>query len=355
MPTQTFFDLTEEKQNRVVQAAVHEFSIHPYSKVSIQSIVDAASIPRGSFYQYFSGKDDLYIYCLSSVQSRLFQQIYEDEPDYVWKLLYSPDRIHDKNSDWYQKLSGRISASVTEDENRLLSAPSSAPHNVRVAAYCENAIQGYYPYFLHQIERQNKISESERRDILAFFLSMMDFLSYEYSYANNVSFDDAFNKIRNGVRLISNASLDSEESAVLSSSFSLSQLCRKLNMLSITGLHIISSAGTDIQVSFSPESCWTADEAGFSVRIPVSGDRLTGSASISVGQVLPDLEQDFCGITLYGIQQDYEVSEQTLAVSELHITGIQNPCVISASQITCIAYCADQTRICLIDRGYLNV
>lgn len=355
MPTQTFFDLTEEKQNRIVQAAVHEFSMHPYPKVSIQSIVDAANIPRGSFYQYFSGKDDLYIYCLASVQSRLFRQIYADEPDYVWKLIYSPERIHDKNSDWYQKLSGKISACVTEDENRLLSAPSSAPHNVRVAAYCENAIQGYYPYFLSQMERQNKIVQSEHRDILAFFLSMMDFLSYEYSYANNVSFDDAFDKIRNGVRLISNASLDSEKSAVLPSSFSLSHLCQKLNMLSFTELHIISSAGTDIQVSFSPESRWTADEESSSVRIPISSDSLTGSAAISFGQVLPNLEQDFCGITLYGIHPDSDVSGHTLTVSDLHITNGQNPYIISANQITCIAYCANQSRICLIDQGYLNL
>ena len=52
MPTQTFFDLSEEKRNRILSAARKVFAFAPYEKVTIQSIIEAADIPRGSFYQY---------------------------------------------------------------------------------------------------------------------------------------------------------------------------------------------------------------------------------------------------------------------------------------------------------------
>ena len=54
MPTQTFFDLSEEKRNRILSAARKVFAFAPYEKVTIQSIIEAADIPRGSFYQYFT-------------------------------------------------------------------------------------------------------------------------------------------------------------------------------------------------------------------------------------------------------------------------------------------------------------
>ena len=62
MPTDTFFRLPEEKRERVLAAAREEFSGVKYGDVSINRIIRAADIPRGSFYQYFTGKDDLFRY-----------------------------------------------------------------------------------------------------------------------------------------------------------------------------------------------------------------------------------------------------------------------------------------------------
>lgn len=62
MPTNTFLNLNPEKIERVDHAALHEFSCHPYDEVSINVIIKAAGISRGSFYQYFEDKKDLYEY-----------------------------------------------------------------------------------------------------------------------------------------------------------------------------------------------------------------------------------------------------------------------------------------------------
>lgn len=64
MPTQTFFNLPEEKRNRILDVALEEFAAHPFSKASLSKIVARAGIAKGSMYQYFEDKLDLYRYLL---------------------------------------------------------------------------------------------------------------------------------------------------------------------------------------------------------------------------------------------------------------------------------------------------
>lgn len=62
MPKDTFFNLAEEKRMKIIRAAIDQFSDYNYSNVTINRLVQAADIPKGSFYQYFENKDDLYMY-----------------------------------------------------------------------------------------------------------------------------------------------------------------------------------------------------------------------------------------------------------------------------------------------------
>ena len=73
MPTETFFKLPQDKRDRIFEAAVEEFSHYRFSEASINRIVKAAQIPRGSFYQYFQGKEDIYQYILGYVSSEKFK------------------------------------------------------------------------------------------------------------------------------------------------------------------------------------------------------------------------------------------------------------------------------------------
>lgn len=69
MPTGTFYRLPEEKRERLIQAAWDEFTQNPFFEVSINRIIRAAGISRGSFYQYFEGKEDLFAYLLEEMRS----------------------------------------------------------------------------------------------------------------------------------------------------------------------------------------------------------------------------------------------------------------------------------------------
>ena len=59
MIKKTFYNLPEEKRQRVTEAIVDEFANVEDDKVSINRIVQKANISRGSFYQYFDDKLDL--------------------------------------------------------------------------------------------------------------------------------------------------------------------------------------------------------------------------------------------------------------------------------------------------------
>lgn len=64
MPKATFYNLPAEKREILIKAAKMEFSRVSLHESSISNIVKAAEIPRGSFYQYFSDKDDAFYYVL---------------------------------------------------------------------------------------------------------------------------------------------------------------------------------------------------------------------------------------------------------------------------------------------------
>lgn len=64
MPKPTFFNLSEEKRHSLLEIAIEEFASNNYNNASISRIVARAGIAKGSLYQYFEDKKDLYLYLL---------------------------------------------------------------------------------------------------------------------------------------------------------------------------------------------------------------------------------------------------------------------------------------------------
>lgn len=74
MCTETFLRLPEEKRKRFLDAAWEEFVSVPKADASINQIVRRAGIPRGSFYQYFTDKEDLFHYLMETVIEHLISE-----------------------------------------------------------------------------------------------------------------------------------------------------------------------------------------------------------------------------------------------------------------------------------------
>ncbi|ANU27013.1 TetR/AcrR family transcriptional regulator [Planococcus versutus] len=102
MPKLTFYNLSIEKQQHLIDIAKEEFSNASLSDASIANIVKAAGISRGSFYQYFEGKEDLYFYLLNGYtagRKKIFRDILET-----------------KNGDLFQAMSEFYQTTVKEEE-----------------------------------------------------------------------------------------------------------------------------------------------------------------------------------------------------------------------------------------------
>ncbi|KNF07947.1 transcriptional regulator, TetR family [Gottschalkia purinilytica] len=70
MPKSTFFNLPEDKKERILGATIDEFAENSYQNASINKIVKKSDIAKGSFYQYFENKKDLFKYVLEICEER---------------------------------------------------------------------------------------------------------------------------------------------------------------------------------------------------------------------------------------------------------------------------------------------
>jgi AcrR family transcriptional regulator len=70
-----FNELNDEKRQRIIDAAIEEFSQHGYENSSTNRIVKNAQIAKGSLFKYFYTKEDLYFYVLDYVVSKLISEM----------------------------------------------------------------------------------------------------------------------------------------------------------------------------------------------------------------------------------------------------------------------------------------
>lgn len=75
MPKETFYNLNEEKKEKIEKAIINEFSRNSFEKASISNIIEEAKIPRGSFYQYFDDKEDAVKYIIEKFMNIQKQRI----------------------------------------------------------------------------------------------------------------------------------------------------------------------------------------------------------------------------------------------------------------------------------------
>jgi len=72
LPKQTFFNLDVKKRKTIESFALEEFSTHSFNEASVNTIIKKSKISKGSLYQYFDDKVDLYLYLIEiSAQVKL--------------------------------------------------------------------------------------------------------------------------------------------------------------------------------------------------------------------------------------------------------------------------------------------
>ncbi|QWB96201.1 TetR/AcrR family transcriptional regulator [Mycoplasmatota bacterium] len=83
MPKPLFFNISDDKRERFLNAARAEFTHKSFMEVSVNTIVKRAGISRGSFYTYFDNLDACFTYIIKDLRDKRFQ--------YAMTLLESCD------------------------------------------------------------------------------------------------------------------------------------------------------------------------------------------------------------------------------------------------------------------------
>ena len=88
MAKPTYYNLEKDKQERLVDACMEEFSSYTFSDASINRIIKRAEISRGSFYQYFEDKEDCYLEMLGIIAEEkyhIFKDVVQAEASNVFE------------------------------------------------------------------------------------------------------------------------------------------------------------------------------------------------------------------------------------------------------------------------------
>ncbi|BAH07065.1 TetR/AcrR family transcriptional regulator [Clostridium kluyveri] len=62
MPKKTFLNLEEKKKENIMRSAVNEFSEQGFEKANVGNIAKNANVSKGSIYQYFNNKKELFFF-----------------------------------------------------------------------------------------------------------------------------------------------------------------------------------------------------------------------------------------------------------------------------------------------------
>ena len=88
-----FAKLPKSQQEAILRAALDEFAAHGFHDASLNRVIEAAGISKGSMYYYFDGKEDLYAHITRVELERLFADLgpfpipTETDPDTFWSTL----------------------------------------------------------------------------------------------------------------------------------------------------------------------------------------------------------------------------------------------------------------------------
>lgn len=72
-----FKNLKLEKQKQIIDAALKEFTLNGFENSSTNEIVKNANISKGSLFNYFNSKKDLYVYLLN-YSMQIIENFYEE-------------------------------------------------------------------------------------------------------------------------------------------------------------------------------------------------------------------------------------------------------------------------------------
>lgn len=169
MPKEAFFKLSEEKQTRILDAALVEFIEYKnnYDKASVKRIAEKANIAIGSIYKYFEDKNDLFFHVFerSKPEPRLIPES-GTLRDYANELLEISSE--ENSSETYQILSD-----IIYSERNLF-------HSLIFDDVMSSRVGDNVRLYLSKDRERKLLREQIDDDIATYMYFALEYLTYDY-------------------------------------------------------------------------------------------------------------------------------------------------------------------------------
>lgn len=164
MPKQTFDNLPPAKRQAIIDLAVAEFAEHPYAVASLSRIVERAGIAKGSIYQYFANKQELYLFTLEYAAERQLAILSAQAPPDPGLGLFELLR-------WQMRASVRVGLAAPALTRLMFRAVSDElPFRDEVERRLQAAGEGHLQALLARGVAQGEIDPAVDLELAAFVL-----------------------------------------------------------------------------------------------------------------------------------------------------------------------------------------
>ena len=161
MPSERFLKLKTIKKRNFLRKAYKEFALHSYEGASITQLVADLKMAKGSIYQYFNDKEDLYTYLIAHAQEQLYAVVEKTCP------LPSKEDAFEK---WVKNL-------VLVQLKFLLAVPSYASLFMKHEVELESKRS---PFLQNRIKEASVISNQELANEKLYYLHGLPLVIFKY-------------------------------------------------------------------------------------------------------------------------------------------------------------------------------
>lgn len=172
---EAFKKVSEEKRNKILDAAIVEFAEHGFDSANINRIADVAGISVGSMYKYFDNKEDLFLtiihYGVETLKGILGGIIAGEEPlDIRLEKIIRAIQQYSRENEHLTKLYNEM---ATESRSGLV---------WKIVSDMENATAGVYASYIREAQEKGNVRDDINPNYFAFFLDNL-FIMLQFSYA----------------------------------------------------------------------------------------------------------------------------------------------------------------------------
>lgn len=171
----SFNKISQEKRDRIIEAAIYEFAEHGFDSANINVIAQKAGISVGSIYKYFGSKEDLFLTVIHTGVETLkavLEEIMQGEESLlnrIQKIIRAIQSYSRSNA----QLTKLYNEMATESHSELV---------WKIVSDMEGATAGMYASMIEDAQRSGLVKEDIDPRLFAFFLDNL-FMMLQFSYS----------------------------------------------------------------------------------------------------------------------------------------------------------------------------